>query len=118
MKSNGHPSKKEALAASADMVPVEGTVEVNIPAPVLWEAFTRADLWPRWNSCFFWARNRDLVPGRQLVWCFEPIRRWYPYKMPAVARIVEVEEGRRVTWEVNALPGFYARHTYHVEDLG
>jgi glyoxylase-like metal-dependent hydrolase (beta-lactamase superfamily II) len=38
--------------------------------------------------------------------------------MFAVANIVEVEKDKKVTWEVTALPGFYARHTYHVEDLG
>ena len=38
--------------------------------------------------------------------------------MPAVAKIAEVEERNHVTWEVIAMPGFYARHTYHMEDLG
>jgi glyoxylase-like metal-dependent hydrolase (beta-lactamase superfamily II) len=118
MVESGRTSKAAALAASADMEPVQGAVEVDIPAPVLWELFNRADWWPRWNRCFFWARNRELKLGRQLVWCFEPIRRWYPYKMPAVARIVEVEPERKVTWEVTVNPGFYARHTYFMEDLG
>ena len=40
------------------MVPVEGTVDVNVPVSTLWEAFTRADLWPRWNRCMLWVRNR------------------------------------------------------------
>jgi len=100
------------------MVPVEGTVNVDVPASVLWEAFTRADLWPRWNRCMLWVRNRNLVRGRRLLWAFRPIRRWYPYVLPAIARIVEVKDKRRVTWEVTLLPGFYARHTYHMKDVG
>lgn len=111
-------SKQEALARSTDMTPVQGTVDVEVPISTLWEAFAHANWWPRWNRCFFWVYNRDLVPGRQLIWYFQPIRWWYLYKMFAVARIVEVEKERRVTWEVTALPGFYARHTYFMEDLG
>lgn len=111
-------SKERILAESNDMVPVEGTVDVDVPASVLWEAFTQADRWPRWNQCMLWVRNRDLVEGKQLVWTFRPIRRWYPYVLPAIAKIVEVKDEDRVTWEVTALPGFYARHTYHMKDLG
>lgn len=111
-------SKKDALAASTEMTPVSGTVEVDIPAPVLWEAFRHADWWARWNKCFYWAHNRDLILGKKLIWCFQPIRWWYPYKMFAIANIVELEKEKKVTWEVTVLPGFYARHTYHIEDLG
>ena len=111
-------SKAKLLAESSDMTPVQGTVEVDIPIEVLWKCFTRANHWPRWNKCFFWVQNCDLVEGQQLIWCFQPIRWWYLYKMPAIAKIVEVEENRKVTWEVVALPGFYARHTYFMEDLG
>lgn len=111
-------AKKGALLASTEMAPVQGTVEVDVPAGVLWEAFRHADWWPRWNKCFFWARNRDLKLGDKLIWAFEPIWPWYLYKMWATANIVELVPGRKVTWEVTALPGFYARHTYHVEDLG
>jgi glyoxylase-like metal-dependent hydrolase (beta-lactamase superfamily II) len=118
MSGNADISKKEALEASTDMTPVQGAVDVDIPASVLWEAFTHADWWPRWNKCMFWAKNRDLVPGRQLIWCFQPIKWWHLYKMPAIAKLVEVEKEKKVTWEVTALPGFYARHTYSVEDLG
>ena len=111
-------SRVDLLAKSGDMIPVHGTVDVDIPVGVLWEFFTRANLWPRWNKCFTWVHNRDLGLGRQLIWSFEPIRKWYLYKMPAVAKIVEVEKERKVTWEVTAFPGMYARHTYHMEDLG
>lgn len=110
--------RKELLAESNDMTPVDGTVDVNIPAQVLWKSFTHANWWPRWNKCFFWAKNEDLKVGEQLVWCFQPIRTWYLYKMPAIAKIVEVEENSKVTWEVVAFPGMYARHTYSIEDLG
>jgi len=32
--------------------------------------------------------------------------------------MVEVKDEDRATWEVTALRGFYARHTYHMKDLG
>jgi len=108
----------QTLAQSTDMAPVQGTVEVAIPADVLWRCFTRADQWPRWNRCMFWAANRDLKQGDRLLWAFEPLRRWLPYKLPGIAELVEVEPGRQVTWEVTAVPGFFARHSYTVEDLG
>ena len=111
-------SKERMLAGSTDMSPVEGTIEVEVPLSTLWKAFTRADLWPRWNRCMLWVRNRDLVQGKQLLWAFRPIRRWYPYILPAIAKIVEVRDEDRVTWEITALPGFYARHTYHMKNLG
>lgn len=112
------PSSEEILAASHDMEPIAGVVEVDIPITTLWECFTQANLWPRWNPCFFLAYNRELILGKQLIWAFQPIRWWYLYKMPAIAKIVEVEPEQKVTWEVTVLPGFYARHTYHMEDLG
>lgn len=110
--------RERTLANSNDMIPVEGTVDVEVPSSTFWQAFTRADLWPRWNRCMLWVRNKNLARGKRLLWVFEPIRRWYPYKLPAVANIVEVKDGDRVTWEVTALPGFYARHTYYVRSLG
>lgn len=111
-------NKEQVLAKSTDMAPVEGTVDIDVPISTLWEAFSHANLWPRWNRCMLWVRNRDLVQGEQLLWAFRPIRWWYPYVLPAIAKIVDVEDGRKVTWEVTALPGFYARHTYHMKDLG
>ncbi|RMF85068.1 MAG: MBL fold metallo-hydrolase, partial [Nitrospinota bacterium] len=109
--------KRVALERSTDMVPVEGSVEVAIPVHLLWQVFLQARWWPRWNRCFFWVFNRSLQAGKRLIWCFEPIRRWYLYKLPAIATVVEVEPERKVTWEVTILPGFYARHTYFMEDL-
>jgi glyoxylase-like metal-dependent hydrolase (beta-lactamase superfamily II) len=100
------------------MEPVQGTVEIDVPITTLWNCFARPDYWPRWNHCFFWVRNRDLRLGRQLIWAFEPIKPRYLYKLWSIARIVELEPFRKVTWEVTAFPGMYARHTYHVEDLG
>ena len=111
-------SKAEILAESNDMTPVHGTVDVDIPVKELWECFTHANWWARWNKCFFWVFNRDLILGHQLIWCFQPIRWWYLYKMFALAKIVEVEKEKKVTGEVTALPGFYALHTYQMEDLG
>jgi glyoxylase-like metal-dependent hydrolase (beta-lactamase superfamily II) len=108
----------DRLSSSHDMAPVEGSVDVDIPADVLGPAFFHANLWPGWNACMAWVRNRDLRVGDQLVWVFEPIRPWYLYLFPAVAKIIEVVPDRKVTWEVTALPGFYARHTYAITDLG
>ena len=106
------------LAASTDMVPVEGAVDVEIPADELWSVFARPNLWSRWNPCFLWVLNSTLVKDEHLVWCFNPIKKYYPYVMPAIANIIELEPGRKVTWEVTALPGFYAHHTYSIEPLG
>jgi len=99
------------------MAPVAGEVEVSIPASEFWGLFQRPTLWPRWNSCFYWARNLDLVQDDHLTWIFQPIRTRYLYKMPATASIAEAVTGARVTWHVTALPGFFARHTYHLEEI-
>ncbi|WP_437733984.1 MBL fold metallo-hydrolase [Sorangium sp. So ce1335] len=107
-----------AFQHSRDMLPVAGTIEVDIPVDVLWEFFTQARAWPRWNPCFLWVHNERLALGQRLTWCFRPIHPFYPYVMPAVADVVEVEPRRKVTWEVTALPGFHARHSYLVEDAG
>lgn len=107
-----------ALSRSKDMTPVVGSVELDIPIAELWRCFTRADLWPRWNHCMFWALNRDLRAGDRLIWAFEPLRWWLPYKLAGTARLVEVGKAHHVTWEVTMLPGFFARHTYFMEDLG
>ena len=110
--------KAARLFASTDMVPVQGTVDVDIPIDVMWASFAHANFWPRWNQCFFWAKNKNLVKGDHLIWTFQPIKPWMPYKMWAIANIVELEPQKKVTWEVTALPGMYARHTYHMDDLG
>lgn len=110
--------QSQKLASSTDMVPVQGSVDIDIPADELWAFFARPNLWSRWNPCFLWALNTTLVADEHLVWCFKPIKNYYPYVMPAIANIIELVPGRKVTWEVTALPGFYAHHTYSVEPLG
>jgi len=110
--------RAERLVASHEMDPVQGTVEIAVPVEELWSCFSRPDWWPRWNRCFLWVRNRSLVVGQQLLWAFEPIKPQYVYKLPAAAKIVEVEPKRRATWEVTAFPGMYARHTYSLEERG
>lgn len=101
-------------------LPIEGSVEVNIPVEVLWRVFRQVRGWPSWNPCFWIAgvRGGTLAEGRTLLWAFEPIKPQYLYKLPAIATLVEVVPARRVTWEVTALPGFHARHTYWMESLG
>jgi hypothetical protein len=111
-------SRAEQLLASHDMEPVQGTIEIDVPADALWECFSHPNWWPRWNGSFFWVHNESLEPGRQLLWAFQPIRPRYLYKLPAAAKIVEVVPGERATWEVTAFPGMYARHTYSLEDRG
>ncbi|MFN2506657.1 MAG: SRPBCC family protein [Acidimicrobiales bacterium] len=111
-------TRAEALEISTDGPPVEGSVDLDVPVADLWDCFNKPHLWPAWNPCMRWVRNRSLVRGSTLVWVFEPIRSSYMYRLPATARIVEVEPEARATWEVVALPGFFARHTYFMEDLG
>ena len=110
--------RRTQLALSDDMTPVAGTTDVAIPIAELWDFFVESRAWPRWNTCFYWVRNERLRLGDTLRWAFEPIRPAYLYKLPASANIVELEPRRKVTWEVTVLPGFFARHTYHMEDLG
>jgi len=114
----GAETARAELDRSRDMKPVHGTVDVHVPIDTLWNFFRQASSWPRWNHCFYWVHNRDLVQNQQLIWCFQPIRPWYMYKMPAIAKIVEMDPPNRVTWHVTALPGFFARHSYLLEDLG
>lgn len=109
--------RAENLRQSTDMTPVDASVEVEVPAAALWEAFSRPRLWPKWNQCFLAVQNEALRLGDRLFWVFGPIKPYYPYVMPAVANIIEVEPGHKVTWEVTALPGFYAQHTYSIEPL-
>ena len=100
-------------------LPIAGSVEVAMPVEALWEVFRRCREWPTWNSCFWRASVTGgiLASGQTLVWAFNPIRRRYMYKLPAIARLAEVIPGSRVTWEVTLLPGFYARHTYWMEAI-
>ena len=109
--------KAKKLAESNDMEPVAGTVEVEVPLAMLWHTFANPKSWPKWNTCFYWAHNRELVLGKQLIWIFQPIKWWMLYKMPAMAKIIELEPYKKVTWEVTVLPGFYAHHSYHMQDL-
>lgn len=101
----------------ADMAPVAGDVEIAVPAEALWEVFAQPRGWPTWNRCFTWVANRRLELGRQLVWAFEPIRPAYLYRLPAVAKIVELDAGRKVSWEVTVVPRMYALHTYTITPL-
>jgi hypothetical protein len=99
-------------------LPIAGSVELAMPVERLWEAFLDVESWPRWNPCIWRARVRggELREGATLLWVFNPIRRRYPYKMPAGATIVEFAPCDRVTWEV-AAPGFHAVHSYRFADL-
>jgi polyketide cyclase/dehydrase/lipid transport protein len=100
-------------------LPIEGGTEVALPAERMWEVFADVRRWPEWNPCMWWARvsGGELREGARLYWAFNPIKRRYLYKLPAVAPIVECEPGRSVTWEVSTL-GFHARHRYEIEPLG
>lgn len=99
--------------------PVEGTTEVELPVEELWRIFSEVSAWPNWNRSFAWAtvENGGLRLGARLVWAFNPVRPWLLYRLPSVARIVEYEPMRRVSWEVSALPGFHALHTYSFESV-
>jgi pimeloyl-ACP methyl ester carboxylesterase len=94
-------------------------VDVDVPLERLWQVFADVAAWPAWNRSFRWARvaGGELRAGARLVWVFNPIRPWYCYLLPSVARVVECQPGQKVTWEVS-LPGFHARHSYLFESLG
>lgn len=108
------------MAASESELPITGEVELDLPLERLWGAFREAEGWPSWNPCFAWVwlPGGELREGAKLVWVFNPIKPGYLYRMPAIATIVELVPGERVTWEVTALPGFRARHTYSFQATG
>jgi pimeloyl-ACP methyl ester carboxylesterase len=106
------------IGAGDPALPVEGRIEVGLPVERLWHAFADAESWPAWNLCFsrVWLCGGRLHEGSRFVWLFNPIRRGYPYRLPAAAQIVEWRPHERVTWEVK-MPGFHARHSYTFEAL-
>jgi polyketide cyclase/dehydrase/lipid transport protein len=110
--------RRGGIAPGPDL-PIAGSVELAFPIDQLWQAFVDVEQWPSWNPCIWRARVRggELKEGATLAWVFNAIRPWYPYKLPALAEIVEFERSDRVTWEVNA-PGFHALHSYRFADLG
>lgn len=118
MTYTGPMGRRTAWRADGDL-PVEGSVEVRMPVEELWQSFAKVRGWPRWNGCMWTATvtGGELAEGRTLVWAFLPLRRYLPYRLPAIARLTEVVPERRVTWEVTLLPGFHARHTYWMEPL-
>lgn len=109
-----------SIAPADPELPVEGYVELDMPVAEAWRVFTNVAGWPSWNKCFWRAGvvGGRLRVGATLIWVFNPIRPRYLYKMPSIARIVEYEPQRKVTWEVTALPGFHALHSYIFEPLG
>jgi pimeloyl-ACP methyl ester carboxylesterase len=94
-------------------LPIVGWGDVEIPLDELWEAFADVERWPSWNRCIRQARVKDgpLRESATLAWTFRPIKRGYPYLLPARATIVEAERNKRITWEVRA-PGLHALHSY------
>ncbi len=94
-------------------------MELALPVERVWQAFLDVPRWPDWNPCIAWARVRggELQRGATLIWAFNPIERRYLYRLPAVARIVELERHERITWEVR-MPGFHALHSYRFAALG
>lgn len=102
----------------APPLPVVGSTEVGLPVDRLWQTFLDVKRWPEWNPCFWRTRVRGgvLRLGATLQWAFNPVEPRYLYKLPAVARVVELEPHDRVTWEVTA-PGFHALHSYRFAEL-
>jgi hypothetical protein len=100
-------------------LPIEGSVELDMPVEKLWAAFLDVERWPGWNRCIWRARVKgggELREGATLAWVFNAIKPRYPYKLPARAEIVELVPADRVTWEVQA-PGFHALHSYRFAGL-
>jgi hypothetical protein len=113
------PEGRRGRVSFSDPLPIAGSVELELPVEHLWEIFVDVARWPEWNPCFWRAgvRGGELRVGATLVWAFNPIKRGYLYKMPAMAELVEVVRYDRVTWEVSA-PGFHAVHSYRFAPLG
>lgn len=100
-------------------LPIEETTEVSLPVERMWDVFADVPRWRNWNPCIAWARisGGELKEGATLYLAFRPIRRAYLYRLPGVAKIVECDPQRKVTWEAEA-PGFHAHHSYLFEPLG
>jgi hypothetical protein len=100
-------------------LPVEGTVDLDVSADDAWRRFADVRRWHEWNASIWrsWVVGGRLEVGARLWLLFNPIEPRYLYKLPAPARIVEVEPAGHVTWEVS-LPGFHALHRYQVDELG
>jgi Polyketide cyclase / dehydrase and lipid transport len=113
------PSGRRGEIAPAGPLPIEGSVELDMPIDQLWQTFMDVERWPDWNPCIWSARVKgggELQEGSTLVWAFNAIKPSYLYKLPARAEIVELEHRDRVTWEVSA-PGFHALHSYRFAEL-
>ena len=119
---SGHRTTWQADAE----LPVAGATRVDMSVDRLWSIFSRVRDWPSWNPCMWTATvsggatladGGPLVEGRQLIWAFNPIRVRYLYRLPVMARLVEVVPQRRVSWEVTLVPGMWALHTYWMEPL-
>ena len=105
--------------AYAPPLPVQGSVDVDLPVEILWQRFCDVERWGEWNRCFqrAWVRGgAPLQAGSELVLVFRPIKPWLGYRLPGPVQVVEVEPERRVTWEANTM-GFHARHSYLFEKL-
>src|SRR4051812_31603184 len=102
----GVPVGRRGTIAPTWPLPIEGSTELALPVDRLWRAFVDVERWPDWNPCIWRARVKEgeLRDGATLVWTFNAIRPFYPYKLPARAEIVELADHQRVTWEVTA-PG-------------
>jgi hypothetical protein len=107
------PRGRRGGVTATPPLPISGAVELAMPVDRLWAIFLDVAGWPDWNPCIWRAQVRGgrVHEGATLVWAFNPIRRRYPYKLPAMAEIVEVVPYDRITWEVSAL-GFHAVHAY------
>ena len=99
-------------------LPIQGSVDLELPVDRLWSIFIDVPRWSEWNPCFWRSsvKGGDLRVGATLRFTFNPIRGRYLYKLPGSAEIVELEEHDRVTWEVSS-PGFHALHSYRFAEL-
>ena len=79
-------------------LPVEGSVELDLPLDDLWRTFLDVGGWHRWNPCIWRASVSDgrLAENATLVWAFNPIAPRYLYKLPAVATIVATNNRRSI----------------------
>src|SRR5687767_13040275 len=79
-------------------LPVQGSVDVDLPVEILWQRFCEVERWGEWNRCFqrAWVRGEGpLRAGAELVLVFRPIKPWLGYRLPGPVRVVEMEPERR-----------------------
>ncbi len=90
-------------------------IEISAPREEVWDALTDLSAYPEWNP-FITKGEGDLAVGSELKLLVKPPGAIGKTIKP---RVVEVEQGRRLTWIGHALlPGFFDGERYFVLEDG